>query len=140
LTRPEAPYGTGALVAWDGGERAPTARLILEDVDFEFARGSGDRPLAAIGACTSVELRGKSRFVSGGKPSALELEPVRDARPEGSPVGALDVGPEIKIEGPIRWRGEDVTLQQLLSKFPRVLAPAGGDADPKPAPDRPKDQ
>ncbi|HUR27240.1 MAG TPA: hypothetical protein VM509_03580 [Planctomycetota bacterium] len=139
LTRPEAPYGTGALVAWDGGEGVPTARLVLEDVDFEFAQGCGDRPLAGIGACTNVELRGACRLVSGGNPAALELEPVREARPEGSTVGALSVDPRTVIQGPIRWRGENLTLDALLSKFSRASVPPAGGAGPKPPPDPPHD-
>ncbi|MEO6711789.1 MAG: hypothetical protein ABI054_13835, partial [Planctomycetota bacterium] len=62
LTRQGMPYGTGALVAWDGNESDPTARLILEDNDFQMAPGCGDRPLVAIGACAQVEIRGKNRF------------------------------------------------------------------------------
>jgi hypothetical protein len=138
LTRPESPYGTGALVAWDGGEDAPTARLILEDNDFEFAQGCGDRNLVSIGACTSVELRGKNRFVCGANPAALELEPVREARPEGSPVGALSIDPKTEIKGPIRWRGSELTLDELLSKFPRAAAPSAKDPGAKAEPEKPK--
>mgnify|MGYP003435061787 CR=1 FL=1 len=83
----------------------------------------GDRPLVAIGACTQVELIGQNRFVSGANPAALELEPTSERRPEGSPVGALNIDPATQIQGPIRWRGEKMPLKALLEKFPRVPAP-----------------
>jgi len=132
LTRPGSPYGTGALVAWDGGERSPTAHLILEDNDFEFAPGCGDRALAAIGWCNDVELRGKNRFVSGANPVALEFEQIRDGLPDGSPVGAISIDPKTEIKGPLRWRGSDVTLEELLSKFPRVAVPKEPEAKSEP--------
>ncbi len=131
LTRPESPYGTGALVAWDGGEEAPTAHLILEDNDFEMAAGCGDRNLVAIGACTLVEIHGANRFVAGANPAALELEPTREARPEGSPVGALSLDPATVIKGPIRWRGNRVSLEELLTHFPRPPEPAKGEPAPE---------
>ncbi len=136
LTRPESPYGTGALVAWDGGEETPTARLILEDNDFELAAGCGDRNLVAIGACATVEIRGANRFVAGANPAALELEPTRQTRPEGSPVGALSIDPATVIKGPIRWRGNRVSLEELLSHFPK---PAESSRENS-APERPKQQ
>jgi hypothetical protein len=133
LTRPEVPYGTGALVAWDGNEDAPTARLVLESNDFELAQGCGDRPLVAIGAVTAVELRGVNRFVSGGGVAALELEPVRESRPQGSPVGALSLDPATVVRGPVRWRGETVTLDELKAKY------AAG-REPSPPPPRDPDK
>ncbi len=136
LTRPGSPYGTGALVAWDGGETAPTEKLILEGNDFEMAEGCGDRILVAIGACNSVELRGANRFVAGANPAALEFEPTREVRPEGSPVGALSIDPKTEIRGPLRWRGTRHTLEDLLSKYPRVALPPADVPPPAPPADK----
>lgn len=133
LTRPESPYGTGALVAWDGNEGVPSAKLVLESNDFEMAKGCGDRPLVAIGACEAVELRGANRFVSGANPAALELEPVRESRPEGSPVGSLFLDPATVVTGPVRWRGTPIGLKELPKKYPSPPSPA-------PAPTPPSDK
>ena len=120
LTRPESPYGSGALVAWDGGGGEPNGRLLLVDNDFEMAPGCGDRPLVSIGACKVVELRGKNRFVAGANPAALEFEPVRESQPEGSPIGALSIDASTLIQGRLRWRGEKLSLDELLAKYPRA--------------------
>jgi hypothetical protein len=125
LTRPEAPYGTGALVAWDGNDDVTTARLVLENNDFEMAAGCGDRSLVMIGACQTVELRGANRFVAGANPAALDLEPVREARPQGSPVGSLFVDPTTVVKGKVRWRGEKLSLEELKAKYAASKIPPG---------------
>jgi hypothetical protein len=72
LTRPPAPFGSGAFVAWDaGGQR--NGLLQLENNTFEFAKGCGDRPLVQISGCREVRLVGRNKFVSGG-PIALWLD------------------------------------------------------------------
>ncbi|HKX45325.1 MAG TPA: hypothetical protein VJP77_01280, partial [Planctomycetota bacterium] len=78
LTGPSAPYGTGALVAWGGGEAAPmNGMLILRGNDFEFAAGCGDRPVVSIGACQQVSIEDDNRFVAGAFGVALALDPLR---------------------------------------------------------------
>lgn len=130
LTRPESPYGTGALVAWDGGEEAPTAELILDSNDFEFAPGCGDRALVAIGACNVVRFVGTNRFVAGANPAALEFEPVREARPEGSPVGAVEWSPTTEVRGSIRRRGRAIAAEDIARAFP-TPAPSVGSLPPQ---------
>jgi hypothetical protein len=118
LTKPGAPYGTGAFVAWDGGEAEPNGTLILADNRFEFAPGCGDRALVALGGCRVVELRGANRFVAGAAP-ALEVEPVTPLRPEPSPVDALQIDAATQIQGAIRLRGEGISREDLVSEFKR---------------------
>ena len=111
----------------------------MVDNDFEMAPGCGDRNLVSIGACTNVELRGTNRFVAGANPAALEFEPTREARPEGSPIGALNLDPATLVQGPLRWRGAVVTFEKLLSSFPRVPEHPAAKAGDKAQPDKPKD-
>jgi hypothetical protein len=138
LTRNGSPFGTGALVAWDGGGQMPNGRLVFVDNDFEMASGCGDRPLLAIGACTAVEFMGTNRFVAGANPAAIDFEPLSDSRPEGSPIGALSISEETVIQGRQRWRGLTLTRDELLSKYTRVpplpdsSKPAPVDSDPEP--------
>ncbi len=122
-TRARFPYGTSALVAWDGDGAASIARLILDGNEFEMHTACGDRPLVAIGACKRVELRGANRFVAGANPAALELEPTRKLRPEGSPVQALWIDPWTQFHGSLRWRGLEVTLEELRGHIPRLADP-----------------
>ena len=137
LTRPESPFGTGALVAWDGGGGVPNARLVLKDNDFAMAKGCGDRPLLSIGACAVVELVGENRFVAGANPAALEFEPVNDSRPEASRVGALSIDEATLIEGPLRWRGDRISRKDLLAKYPRApAAPAPPARELPPQPEK----
>lgn len=138
LTREDVPYGSGALVAWGGGGGAPTARLVLKDNDFEMAKGCGDRSLVSIGACEVVELLGQNRFVSGANPGALDFE----LRGDEPPVGALSIDAATQIEGPLRWRGERVSLQELLEKYPRAPAAAlpGRKLEPEPEPPPPSEK
>ncbi|MEO6709086.1 MAG: hypothetical protein ABI054_02095, partial [Planctomycetota bacterium] len=73
---------------------------------------------------------------AGVNPSALELEPTRESRPEGSAVGAIDIDPQTEIQGPIRRRGKAMKLAELLSEYPRLPVPPA--PDPGTQPDPPK--
>ncbi len=120
LTKNGMPYGTGALVVWDAGERVPNAAVTLRDNDFEFAEGCGDRPVVAIGGCDRVSIVGANRFVSGGPQPALSLDPTagRDpgGKPQSAPNKAVYLDPSSKITGPIHVRGlpiDDAALSAL---------------------------
>ncbi len=118
LTRPPAPYGSGAFVAWDaGGQRSGT--LVLEGNTFEFAKGCGDRPLVQIAGCRDVRLVGRNRFISGG-PIALLLDG------EGNnPVLKFSAAASTVIEGgDIRIGAKRVTLEELLAYKGLPGAPA----------------
>ncbi len=123
ITRARFPYGTGALVAWDGEGAASIARLIIEGNDFEMQAACGDRPLVAVGACAGVEFRGANRFVAGANPAALEVEPTRKSRPEGSPVRSMWIDPSTQIHGTLLWRGLKVTLEELRENIPQLADP-----------------
>jgi hypothetical protein len=113
LTRKDAPYGTGAFVAWMGGETVPNGELILRDNAFELARGCGDRALVAIGGCESVEISGLNRFVAGSEYPALDIEPIGKQRQVPSPVDKLSIAPETQIRGAIRRRGQALRIEDL---------------------------
>lgn len=117
LTRNDAPYGTGALVVWDGGEKVPNASVTLRDNDFEFARGCGDRPVVSIGGCEQVAIVGRNRFVSGGVEAALSLDPAGGRNPGGQPKsipnGRVLVADETLIEGAVHVRGRDASSEEL---------------------------
>ena len=115
LTKPGEPYGTGAFVAWMAGETVPNGHLILRDNDFEMAPGCGDRSLVQIGGCEEVEIVGKNRFISGGKP-ALDVEPPKRDRPDGEPVGKLTVDPQTAVKGEVRRRGKSMKLGELAEE------------------------
>jgi hypothetical protein len=129
LTRPEVPYGTAALVAWDGGEALPNGTLVLEGCDFEFAPGCGDRPVVSIGACREVQLVGSNRIVAGAAPVALELDP----RPRGAaprhPCGAISLSDASAIRGRIELRGRQAdaaALEELARPRPPAPGSSGG--------------
>src|SRR5690606_959193 len=75
LTRPGVPYGTGAVVAVDGGESVPNGKLVLEDCIFEYAKGCGDRPVVSVGGVRELVLEGTNRIVAGGDQPALAIDP-----------------------------------------------------------------
>ncbi len=109
LRLPGQPYGTGALVVVDGGESPPNGTLIIEDSTFEFAEGCGDRPLASIGGCRQVSIRGECRFASGSPFSALALDPMRD--PLGLALvsranGKVTIDSRTRFVGKVEIRGE----------------------------------
>jgi hypothetical protein len=80
-TRKEVPYGTGALVAWDGGARH-NGTLILKDDDFEWRRAAATGRSCRSPAGASCGSEGANRFVAGQWPVALQFDPLReDARP-----------------------------------------------------------
>lgn len=119
LTRLGAPYGTGAFVAWDaGGERNQT--LVLENNDFEFAEGCGDRPLVQISGCRSVRLVGKNRFMAGASPAlVLDLE-------GNNPILNFSADATTQVRGDIRLAGKPLKLAELLAyKGSAPAAPAG---------------
>ncbi len=118
LTLEQSHFGAGALEVWDSGDNVPTNSPTLADNDFEMSKGCGDRALVEIGACTSVSIRGLNRFVAGALPAALELEPATKSHPEGSTVGMLSIDRKTVLKGPIRWRGTQVSLEELSAKFP----------------------
>ena len=106
LTKHGKPYGTGAFVAWDGGQ-SRNARLILRDNDFRFAPGCGDRPVVAIGGCDYVELRGRNIFSSGGRLAALSLDPIdAGGRLRSVPNGSVYIAPTTGLEGDLKRRGK----------------------------------
>ena len=115
LTNPGVPYGTGAFVAWMGGESVPNGELILRDNVFELAPGCGDRALVAISGCESVELAGANRFVAGGEYPALDLEPITPSRPVPSPVGRLAIAAGTIVKGAVQRRNERVRVEDLRS-------------------------
>jgi len=119
LTRLGAPYGTGAFVAWDaGGERNHT--LVLENNDFEFAEGCGDRPLVQISGCRSVRLVGKNRFVAGASPAL-----VMDA--EGNnPILSFSADALTQVRGDLRLAGKPLKLAELLAYKGTAPAPPAG--------------
>ena len=120
LKPPGQNYGTGALVAWDGGEGEPNGALLLEDNDFEFAPGTGDRDVVSIGACTKVVVGSGNRFVSGGSAPALALDPLR---PGGSlkslPNGSVVLERGSTFEGGVTERGRELDAAELEARYAR---------------------
>lgn len=106
LTTPTRPYGTGAFVAWDKGAGAPNATLVLQDNDFRFAAGCGDRPVVSIGGCERVELIGANHFESGGTFDALALDPIdAQGRAVNSANGAVLLAPTTTLGGALTVGG-----------------------------------
>ncbi len=113
LTLPGVPYGTGALVAWQGGESSGNDTLILHDNRFRFAAGCGDRPVVSIGGCRNVVISGQNEFVSGGKEPALALDPVDDqGRPSSPANGKVFLAPQTTLKGSLTLAGSEATPQQ----------------------------
>lgn len=116
LTRPDVPYGTGALVCWTAGEKVKNRRVLLKNNDFEFAEGCGDRPLVSIGGCDQVAILAGNRFVAGGREAALALDPLR-AGPASPPIsprnGRVYLAPDTTISGRIELNGRDIDDAQL---------------------------
>ncbi len=113
LTSRGSPYGTGALVAWQGNESAPNDTLILRDVRFEFAPGCGDRPVVSIGGCRNVLLVGENEFVSGGREPALALDPVDSTgRPVSPPNGRVFLAPRTHLGGRLTIAGKEATPEE----------------------------
>jgi hypothetical protein len=112
LTAPNVPYGTGALVAWDGGGE-PNGTLVLRNNRFELAPGCGDRPPVSIGGCREVRLEGANKIVSGASKVALELDPMEGGKPRNTPIGKLTVDPKTEIEGTLEHRGRRRELADL---------------------------
>lgn len=126
LTRPPAPFGTGAFVAWDAGAQR-NGLLILEDNHFEFAEGCGDRPLVLLSGCREVRLVGKNRFVAGAAPAL-----VIDAE-NNNPNERFSCDPATVVQGEIRIGGKKVSREQLMAHKgvapdPPKREPAGGES------------
>ena len=113
LTGEGAAYGTGALVAWDGGEARPNGNLLLRGNDFEIEKSAGDRPLVKIGACERVSVEADNRFVTGAWPTALEIQAVYDEQRSGPrQIGQLFLDAALEIQGQIRVDTELLTDKQ----------------------------
>jgi len=124
LTLPGQAYGTGAFVAWQGGEAEPNAEVVLRDNVFEFATGCGDRPVVALGGCGRVVIEGANRFTSGGSQPALALDPVRDdGRPVGPPVREVVLDPRTILEGGATRAGRRLEPADLAALAPGPPAP-----------------
>ena len=104
LTLPGVPFGTGALMVWDGGG-VPNGTLVLRNNRFEFAPGTGDRPPVSIGGCREVRFEGLNRVVAGASEVALEFDPMDGARPRNTPIERLTLDPRTELEGAIERRG-----------------------------------
>jgi hypothetical protein len=118
LTTKNQPYGTGALVAWQGREAAANGSLTLVGNDFRFAPGCGDRPVVAIGGCRSVSIEKGNHFESGGEQPALALDPVNLAgRPVSPPNGSVRVSPGSRFLGPVLLGATELSEEELLERF-----------------------
>jgi hypothetical protein len=104
-------HGTGAFVAWQGGEKERNSVLILKNNDFSMAYGCGDRALVAITGCDVVRILGKNVFRSGAFQPALALEPLDDdGNMAGEPNVNVGIVPTTVYEG-------EITLQnRVLSR------------------------
>lgn len=130
LTREGVPYGSGAFVAWDArGERNGT--LILDGNDFEFAAGCGDRAVVSISGCKDVRIRGKNRFVSGGKTVALELDPPPGNGSASNPNLAVELSPDTLCKGGVRIAGTMADSERLAELAPKSDDKAKPDDKPK---------
>lgn len=113
LTAPGVPYGTGALVAWDGGEAQPNGFLILRGNDFRFAEGCGDRPVVAIGACERVVVEADNVFVAGAFGVALDVEPQVVGERSGTRLnGRVLIAAGVELEGELRIASTPATAAQ----------------------------
>lgn len=113
LSKPGVPYGTGALVAWDGGGE-PNGTLVLRNNRFEMAPGCGDRPTVSLGGCREVRIEGTNKIVSGASEVALELDPLDGQKPRNTPIGRIVVDPKTEIQvGVIEERGRRRRLEEL---------------------------
>ncbi|QDU66460.1 hypothetical protein [Engelhardtia mirabilis] len=113
LTRGGAPYGTGALVAWDGGEKLPNGSLVLRSNEFRFAEGCGDRATVAISACERVVIEADNVFQAGAFGVALDLEPEYTGdRPGPKPNGRVFLADGVDLKGELRISGRAATDAQ----------------------------
>lgn len=113
LTLAGQPYGTGALVAWQGGEPRPNDTLILRDNEFRFADGCGDRALVALGGTRRVLLVGANRLHAGGRQPALALDPVDEGgRLLSSKLGRVYLAPGTRLRGSVTRRGEQLGREE----------------------------
>ncbi|TAJ15809.1 MAG: hypothetical protein EPO68_12205 [Planctomycetota bacterium] len=106
LTKNGEPYGTGACVAWDGGDARANGTVIVERNEFVFAPGCGDRPLASFSACASLKLDGNKFRAGNTKFAALALDP-RDelGRPRGKANSKVVLGAQNELTGALEIAG-----------------------------------
>ena len=127
LTHKDAPYNTGALVCWGGGEKIKNRKVTIKDNDFEFAEGCGDRPVVSVGGCDQVYILGKNRFVSGGREPALSLDPLKGG-PGSPPVsprnGRVYLAPETEISGKAELNGRKISSEQMKKLQTPAARPA----------------
>ena len=116
LTRGGAPYGTGALVAWDGGEKLPNGSLVLRSNEFRFAEGCGDRATVAISACERVVIEEDNVFQAGAFGVALELEPQYSGdRPGPKANGRIFLAEGTELVGELRIAAVTATAEQRVA-------------------------
>ena len=128
LTRRGAPYGSGAMALWDGGERVPNGRITLRGNHFEFAEGCGDRPVVTIGGCEEILILEGNQFVTGGNYAALSLDPTKNGKPGGALVskanGTVYIDKRSTFVGGVEIRGREATEHQLRALGERKPANA----------------
>jgi hypothetical protein len=114
LTSPGQPYGTGALVAWDGSEKLANGSLTLSGNRFEFAPGCGDRPVVSIGACGQVLIEGGNQFLAGGDYPALALDPLTaTGELKNLPNGPVRIAAGNSFQGRVEKRGLPIDPSSL---------------------------
>ena len=114
LTSPGQPYGTGALVAWDGSEKLANGSLTLSGNRFEFAPGCGDRPVVSIGACGQVLIEGGNQFLAGGDYPALVLDPLTaTGELQNLPNGPVRIAAGNSFQGRVEKRGLPIDPSSL---------------------------
>ncbi len=129
LTRGDAPYGTGALVAWDGNESVPNRALVLRDNVFEFAPECGDRAVVSIGGCKDVRILGYNRFVAGAHAHALSLDPVEGgSKPKSVPNGSVYLEAGLGLVGGLALRTKPISdeKREEYAKEPETAIDLGG--------------
>jgi hypothetical protein len=110
LTRAGVPFGTGAFVAWHGGEARPNGKLVLTGNDFEIAPDAGDRALVTIGACEKVQIDGSNRFLAGAFGVALDLKGIHDGkRSDRDRNGPTELSRDVELRGRVLFEGRPLT-------------------------------
>ncbi|MBI4880552.1 MAG: hypothetical protein HY812_12975 [Planctomycetes bacterium] len=116
LTTKGVPYGTGALVMIDGGEAELNGALILEDNEFRFAPGCGDRAVVSIGGCRDLRVIGRNTFEAGAYGVALDLDPLENedsGQRKSKPNVSVHLAAGTAIKGAVRIAGKPATEADL---------------------------